>query len=129
MHNIKILNFYLPQTITYFIGPIVIFCFQVVLIIGILVAILMVIFKNNKFKSYSLKIYSFIIFSVYLLSIYITYLVCSPSNKPFPLVAIITFFLFFGLIFLIYYVPLLAIFFTDFLISFIKNKVRRVGKR
>ena len=120
--NIKFLNFYLPQTITYFVGPIAIICFQALLIIGILVAILLIIFRNNKFKSYSLKIYSFITFLVYLSSIYITYLVCSPSNKPFPLVAIITFFLFFGLVFLIYYVPLLAVIFTDFLISFIKTK-------
>lgn len=125
--HVKVLNFYLPQTSAYFIGPIAIFCFQALLILGIFIAIFMIIFRNNhKLKSNFLKIYSFIISVGYLLSIYITYLICSPSNRPFPFISIVTFILFFGLIFLIYYIPLLIILFTDFFINFIKN--RRVNK-
>lgn len=122
MYN-KFLNFYLPQGIVYFIAPIVLILLRDLLILGGLVLIFIVLFRNKeKIKSIILKLYFFISFLVYCYSLYIAYLPFKASNPKFDIAMILSFFVVFGVIFLIYYIPWIVVLLLSILVNFVNKK-------
>lgn len=123
--DIKVLNFYLPQTSAYFIGPIAIFFLLVSVIIGILSLILLILFrKKNEIKSRIMWMHFVVVFIIQIFSIYICYTIFNTGTRHFNLISTITFFIAFGILFLIYYIP----FFGTFLIDFLITKILMIEK-
>lgn len=115
---IKFLNFYLPQTIGYFFPFYLVYYLTIAFLIGIAISILMFCFrKKQNIKKFFLSSYFFIVFLMQIYSTYSCYSSFKISEQHLNFWATITFFLVFGAIFLIYYIPTLGILLADFIIT------------
>lgn len=116
--NVKVLNFYLPQTIGYFFPFYLIYYLAIIFLIGIIVAFLMFCFrKKQNIKKALLMSYFLIVVFMQVHSIYACYYSFKINEQNLSFCAVMTFFLVFGLIFLIYYIPALGILLADFIIT------------
>lgn len=117
MYN-KFLNFYLPQTTGYALAGGVAYYSSIVSFMGIFVLILMFIFrKKHELKTNIIRAYFIVAFLVQIYSIFAYYSSFKVNEQNLSFWANISFVLFFGLIFLVYYIPVLAVLLIDYIIN------------